>query len=148
MTPLAPDAFASARQFARHMLRGDALRLSSEQGAVSMFTPAIMEAILFRSGRWQIELITMLPGASVPPHRHLRVDSADVLLAGMPAGVVIGGRRIPCVRSRGSLAANLVHVAKGVCHSGGSGEAGAVYLSFQMWDGQPGFISEDWEAEP
>lgn len=139
------NSFPGPRGFARYMLDGDRLLIRPQLDSISIFGGYAIEVILFREACWQVELITMLPGVVVPKHRHNRVDSCDLMIGGTPGCVEIGERAISPLR-RGSLAANLVRVGKGVWHHGKSGKSGAVYLSFQKWDGEPGLISEDWEA--
>lgn len=126
------------------MLRDDRLLIRPELDSIYVFNNYAIEVVLFREACWQVELITMLPGAVVPLHRHNRVDSCDLMLGGTTTGVVIGRKAVSSIR-RGSLAANLVRVGKGAWHGGKPDGKGAVYLSFQKWDGPAGVISEDWE---
>lgn len=137
--------FPGSRAFARFMLRDDRLLIRPLLDSITVFSDYAIEVILFREACWQVELITMLPGAIVPMHRHNRVDSCDLMLGGTTSGVVIGGRRVKPFQ-RGSIPANLVRVGKGAWHRGQPESSGAVYLSFQHWDGEPGLISEDWET--
>lgn len=139
------NTFAGPRAFARFMLRDDRLLIRPQLDSIAVFGGYAIEVVLFRQACWQVELITMLPGANVPMHRHMRVDSCDLMIGGTTAGVVIGGRAVKPFQ-RGPLASNLVRVGKGVWHGGQPEGNGAVYLSFQRWDGEPGLISEDWEA--
>lgn len=134
----------SVKHFARDMLRGDRLCLRPESGLVSG-CDLWSEFILFREGEFQVELITFRPGSVVPRHCHLRSDSCDLWLGGPGSEFEIGGRAGPS-EARGALAANLVAVPAGVWHGGHAGILGAAYLSFQKWDGEPDFISRDWQA--
>ncbi len=134
--------FAGPRAFARHMLReGKWLRPIYDQ--IMTWNRSTMETVLFREGRWQVELIAAMPDASAPMHRHLRCASADLLLNGSVLGTVEGRGFSP---PRGQLAAQLKTIGKGEWHGGSAGSSGFVYLSFQQWDGEPTFISQDWEA--
>lgn len=139
-----PDQFAGARSFARHMLRDDRLPLRPMFDSCSSLPGIALESIVFREGCWQVELVAMLPDAVIPKHRHNRVDSVELVLAGSGCGD-IGGHAIGAVQ-RGRLAAHLIHVPKGEWHEGTAGPNGVMYLSFQRWDGAAALISEDWEA--
>ncbi len=140
---MAPDAFPGPRAFARHMLQGDRLSLRPLYESIMTFRGAIIESILFRESCWQVELIASLPNAGTEVHRHMRCASADLLLNGggidAHGGVEIKG-------PRGPLAAQLKSIAVGKWHGGFSGPAGFVYLSFQQWQGEPTFISQDWDV--
>lgn len=140
------DTFAGPRAFARHMLEGGRLQLRPLVDAVMAFRGRGIESILFRESCWQVELVVAMPSAEAEMHRHLRCASADLLLNGalMPCSTV-EGRDIGAPR-RGELVHQLRTIGKGEWHGGAAGPAGLVYLSFQQWDGQPTFISEDWEA--
>jgi hypothetical protein len=138
------NTFAGSRAFARYMLRDNRLLIRPRLDSIHVFNNYAIEVVLFRESCWQVELITMLPGAVVPIHRHNRVDSCDLMLAGDIDGVVVGGVSVNHFR-RGPLPANLVRVGKGIWHGGSPADHGAVYLSFQKWDGPPGVISDDWE---
>lgn len=138
--------FAGPRAFARQMLAGDRLALRPVLDRIQA-TGEWTELVLYRAGRWQVELVVIRPNVVIPKHRHLRVDSCDVALGG--AGSIEIGQRPsrPFERAmRGAIAANLVRVPKGEWHGGAGGEQGGVFLSFQEWDGEPGFITEDWQA--
>lgn len=138
------NTFAGPRAFARFMLRDDRLLIRPVINSISVFGSYCIEAVLFRDACWQVELVTMLPGAVVPKHRHNRVDSCDLLISGWSPAVVIGGKSVKAVRHE-ALLPNLVRIGKGVWHEGQPERNGAVYLSFQKWDGEPGLISEDWD---
>jgi len=137
--------FAGPRAFAKHML-AEGVQARPFIGPLHAFGGIALEGVLFRDGSWQIELVTLFPHAVVPKHRHLRVDSVDLALGG--DGVVIVGDRLMPPAKRGSLPANLLRIGRGIWHEGSVGANGAQYLSFQQWDGEPGLISEDWQAWP
>lgn len=143
------ETFAGPRAFARHMLKDDRLLLRPHVGDVAI-APApggwAIECVLFREACWQVELVVLTPGVVAPRHRHNRVDSCDLLLAGRPSAITVGDVIRAPAAQRGSLAANLIRIGKGVWHSGEPSN-GAVYLSFQKWDGEPGVIGDDWEQE-
>lgn len=136
------NSFPGPRSFARHMLRGG-LVLRPMYDQIMTYAGTTIETILFREACWQVELIAALPNASAPMHKHLRCASADLLLNGTVSGTVEGRGFSP---PRGPLEAQLKTINKNEWHGGAAGPVGFVYLSFQMWDGDPTFISEDWEA--
>lgn len=138
------DSFPGVRAFARNMLHDDRVPLAPRFDLIRASVYAI-ETVLFRESCWQIELIAMFPNMPVPMHRHNRCDSCELVLAG--SGLVEGHKSVNQYR-RGSLAANLVRIGKGKWHGGAPGEHGAMYLSFQQWDGEPAFITEDFELCP
>jgi hypothetical protein len=135
----------TVRAFARQMLREDRLRLSPLKGSLRAFGSTAFESVMFRDGIWQVEMIHLLPNASIARHRHNRCDSIDLLLCG-EGTAEIDGRPVPGIRTDASLAASLVPVPRGQWHGGGAGEHGCVYLSFQKWTGAADYISSDWEA--
>lgn len=147
-------SFAGPRAFARHMLRDGRLQIRPIVDQIMTFRGSAIETVLFREGCWQIELVSIVPGATAEKHRHLRCSSADLILNGLVNGYV-GGRTIPSQPKRGSMIANLVTIGRGEWHGGTSGLGGGitgiggglVYLSFQQWEGTPTFVSEDWEGE-
>lgn len=139
--------FRGVRHYARHMLEGDRLRLSRGLQAMRCAYQWV-EIVLHRDGPWQTQLNVFLPGAAVPMHRHLRCDSVDITLAGSGLVDVLPWRGVPLANpAHAPLAAQLLPVPRGVWHGGLAGEHGAALLSFQHWaDGEPDFISADWEA--
>ena len=142
---LTTESFAGPRAFARYMLREDRVSLRPLYDRIMTYGGGTLESILFREGPWQVELIAAMPNASAPMHRHLRCASADLLLNGSVRGTVEGRGFSP---PRGPLQAQLKTIGKGEWHGGSAGPQGFIYLSFQQWDGEPDFISEDWEAWP
>ena len=142
MMMLHKDSFAGPRAFARYMLRDGRLDLRPMYDQIMTYNGTTLESILFRESCWQVELIACLPNASAPMHRHLRCSSADLLLNGSVGGTV-GGRGF--APPRGPLEAQLKTIGIGEWHGGSAGHEGFVYLSFQQWDGEPTFISQDWD---
>ena len=140
--PLNAASFPGPRAFARWALRDGRVELRPLYDKIMTYNGTTLETVLFREGCWQIELIAVLPKASAPMHRHLRCASADLLLNGSVSGTVEGRGFSP---PRGPLQAQLKTIGKGEWHGGAAGSEGFVYLSFQQWDGEPTFISQDWE---
>lgn len=139
--------FGGPRAFARYMLEGDRLLLRPQLDQIHHDGRAL-EAVLFREGCWQVEMVVIGPGAEVPVHRHNRCDSVDLLVGG--SGTI---NVDPCVIGRfvgdahkGRLAANLVRVPRGAWHGGKVGPKGIVFISFQQWQGPAQLIGEDWES--
>lgn len=139
---LANMSFSGPRGFARAMLKSG-IPWQPRTGLKWGFQ-GVGECILFREDCWQIELMMMPPGNDIPKHCHHRVSSADLCLGGADSLAVIGQSPRQNVM-RGSLSANLLLLPRDVWHEGHSGNEGAVFLSFQQWIGQPGFIMDDWE---
>jgi quercetin dioxygenase-like cupin family protein len=134
---------AGPRAFARHMLRDQALQLQPVvDGCRSR--GGVTELVLFRDGCWQVSMITMVAGTAIARHRHPRVETVDLLVAGGGRAEVEG--RVFGV-PRGRFGAGLMRVPQGAWHEGHAGPDGVAYLSFQRWaDGAPGFLLEDWQA--
>ena len=135
---------ASARRFAREALRnGLPLAPTGDLRITERWT----ELVLYRDGARQVELVVLQPGVTVPRHKHLRCESADVSLAG--TGVFeIAGRVLDFTHDGQRCGRRLFDVPRDTPHGGASGAGGAAYLSFQVWQGQPGFIADDWEDCP
>lgn len=135
-------SFAGPRAFARYMLHGG-LKLRPMYDQIMDYRGLGLETVLFREACWQVELLAAMPDSAIPMHRHLRCASADLLLNGTVSGTISGrGFSAP----RGPLEAQLKTISIGEWHGGASGPHGFVYLSFQKWNGEPTFISQDWEA--
>lgn len=139
---LTPQSFAGPRAFARHMLREGRIELRPLYDQIMTYAGTTLESVLFRESCWQVELIACMPNARAPMHRHLRCASADLLLNGSVGGTV-SGRQFGAPRGR--LEAQLKTIGKGEWHGGSAGPEGFIYLSFQQWDGEPDFISQDWD---
>lgn len=139
---LTPDSFVGPRAFARHMLRDGRLELRPLYDQIMVFEGTWIETILFRESCWQVELIAAMPNAPARRHRHLRCSSADLLLNGSVLGTV---EERGFAAPRGPLQAQLKTIGVGEWHGGAAGPDGFVYLSFQQWDGEPTFISQDWD---
>lgn len=139
------SSFPGPRSFARFMLRQGVLPLRPLLAEIATFRGSIIESILFRDGPWQVELISAMPHARTEMHRHLRCSGADLVLNGSVSGIV-NGRSLSSPPA-GGLMAQLRTIARGEWHRGEAGDTGLVYLSFQQWhEGEPTFISRDWEA--
>ena len=129
-------------EFARHALVARRLDLR----AVAMRTFGnITCTVLYRSGCWQAELIT-IPGYTVVPlHRHNRVYSCDVMVGGT-VDLVMGGRVTHLVKADELDETRMLQIPRRRWHGGQAGPDGVAFLSFQKWDGVPSFVSDDWEA--
>lgn len=147
MDRLTRESFVGPRAFARWMLRDERLPLRPEGASLIRCDEAAVELILFRDSVWQAALVILQPNVDGRPHRHNRVDSVDVVIAG--GGVV---NVLPTVHRRnvvpatpGELVRQLQRVPKGAVHAGQVGSEGAAFLSFQRWDDEPDFVANDWE---
>lgn len=138
--------YRSAKHFARQMLAGDRLTIAPDYTRMKAMK-GWTEVILLRDENCQVALVTVQPNITVPRHRHLRVDSVDLAIAGHASRFEIDGHWGPRAM-RGPLAANLVAVPAGVAHGGTAAAEGATFLTFQFWDGEPGYASDDWEPCP
>lgn len=143
LNPIHAGSFPGPRAFARWALKDGCVTLRPLYDQIATYNETTLETVLFREAGWQIELIAAMPNASAPMHRHLRCASADLLLNGTVSGTVEGRGFSP---PRGPLQAQLKTIGKGEWHGGAAGPVGFVYLSFQQWDGEPTFISQDWES--
>ena len=142
---LSTNSFPGPRAFARWALDGGRLKIAPDLGRIHADRGLAIECVLFRQACWQVELVTLMPHAQGVMHRHNRCSSVDLALGG--TGVAnIGGRDILQVQ-RGSLLAQLVRIERGQWHVGSAGPQGNMFVSFQQWhDGEPDFISTDWET--
>jgi quercetin dioxygenase-like cupin family protein len=127
---------SEARAFARQMIRSGLPLAPTGRLRIS---PKWTELVMYRDGPRQVELIIVQPGAAVPRHAHLRCDSVDFGLAGAGA-LEVAGHEFAF-----GAAGRLLNIPRDVPHSGLAGQVGAAYLSFQVWQGEPAFIADDWE---
>lgn len=145
---LTPDAFAGPRAFARYMLRDERLQIRPVQALQSMKTGmGATEVVLFREACWQVTLLVLEPNLLVPSHKHHRVDSVDLAIAGDGFANIGSTVRARAVSAAAGLAlmSQLQRVPKGVAHGGSAGPVGGCFLSFQRWDGEPDSVMNDWE---
>lgn len=138
------ESFSGPRAFARWMLIDGSMPIQNDLSRIRAFRGCATEVILFSESCWQVELICVYPGAVIPRHRHLRVDSCELAIGGSAIANIDGAvvNQVP----RGRLCANLIRVPAGAWHGGIAGSQGVVWLSFQHWlDGVPGWITDDWQ---
>lgn len=135
----------SVATFARRMLADDRLLMRPPMDGLR-WADGWGEAILYRDGPWQVELVMLLPGVDVPMHRHMRCESCDVALSG--SGEIVTERfRGPFGRDESRpLARTVLRIPAGMLHGGKAGPSGCLWLSFQRWAGEPAHISEDWQT--
>lgn len=121
------------------------------------FSHGIARVVLHREGRHQAELLLFPPGCAIEPHRHPRVESIDVVVAGSfevhhghPAADGGVARITPIARRSGVSRwfGRTLAIASHRVHSGSAGPLGACVLSVQQWaDGTPPtHIRDDWQA--
>lgn len=145
---LTPDSFAGPRAFARWALQDERLRLRPEPGAELIRCDELaVELILFRESIWQATLIVLQPNVVGRAHRHHRVESIDVVLAGNgTADVLPAFKNYSVAPARpGQLLRSLHRVPRGAVHTARAGPKGASFLSFQQWLDEPDFLANDWE---
>lgn len=106
--------------------------------------------VIHREGQFQTEFVTVMGPGAFPPHRHPRVDSIEVLLAG-DIQFEVDGRvvlhRVP-VDAGNPLVGAKVRVRRNAAHGAKVGSAGAVFLSVQRWDDglQPSSVALHWDG--
>ncbi len=157
-----PPRFETLRSFAKWYLR------DWETGMMPVMIPPAFDrvarlggrfssrrssgCVLFRDGRFQVEMIVFSAGYKIPNHSHPNVDSYDVHLCGNGETYVDGRRMDPVSsdkkRGRHPLVWAL-RLGAGVPHWGMVTEDTA-YLSIQGWRNgiKPSFIVDDWDALP
>ena len=134
---------AELKAFARQYMRGE-VPMKVPADAVRMLVNST-EVVLYRDGQFQVELITLRKGCTVPPHTHPNIDTYEVVLSGDPAAVVSVGKR----RHTSRLISTIAPVPSGVVHGAVMGpDFDMAFLSIQQWHGKaPTFITDDWEGE-
>jgi quercetin dioxygenase-like cupin family protein len=128
---------AELRAFARRYMRGEVPQRVPVD-AVRMLVNST-EVVLHRDGQFQVELITLRKGCTVPPHVHPNIDTYEIALSGSGTATVgahtHGGKSIVAIKA-------------GVLHSAAIGSTDTAFLSIQQWHGvAPTFITDDWEGE-
>ena len=93
---------------------------------------------IFRSGNYQVELISVLPHTEVPNHVHPHMDSYEVYLGGDITFRVDGVSFIP------TKVGEHIRVKSDCPHGGTFGAAGGVFLSVQEWKDGPQSAGTDW----
>lgn len=99
--------------------------------------------VLHRIGRLQAELITLLPGATLPSHVHPFVDSVDLLVDGNVCAFRIGNHNINrFVKGVG------LRIPAWAPHGGTASQAGVAFVSCQRWGTTPSHIGLNWLGAP
>lgn len=100
----------------------------------------VKTGLVGRASPYQIELVSVLPGTVIPPHRHPDVDSIDILVSGDILidvdGVTIAAdysseRRAEFLYGKG------LRISSDAMHGGIAGNQGAFFLSCQRWKTPP-----------
>lgn len=153
---------ASLRDYFTRVWRDKTIALAPPMEGLR-FSHGIARVVLHREGRHQAELILFPPGCSIEPHRHPKVDSLDVVIAG---SFQVGHGGAPGGADNGAGGAGMARITaakrpSGVSkwfgrtlaieshrvHFGNAGPFGACVLSVQEWaEGvPPSHIRDDWE---
>jgi len=92
--------------------------------------------VMYRDGPFQVEMLSVAPNSSLPPHRHPNIDSIEVYMAGEIMFRCDGKENYT----------SELRIRPNVLHDAVSGPSGGVALSFQYWlNGvPPTFVGNDW----
>ena len=102
----------------------------------------VRSVVLYRAAPFQVELFTMLPGdGAVDAHRHPRVDSIEVPIAGELAFVING-------KTHSAVPGSILHVGPKDWHSVDKLPYGSAFYSIQKWDDGtlPSSVGLEWEG--
>lgn len=111
----------------------------------------VSSVVLYRDGRFQVELIMFAPGSSIPEHRHDSIDSCEVLVSG-EIDLFVDGRQVayqgreprPDGVARDAL--KWVPIPHDAYHGGRASSHGGCFLSVQMWRGMdPSHVGLEWQ---
>lgn len=110
----------------------------------------VNSVVLYRDGRYQAELFTIMQSGTFPEHAHPHVSSLEVLIAGRIDFTVRGHPALPTEL----LAKNqpthgfVIGIGAGVTHGGTVHEGGAAFLSLQRWrdDVPVTSVGLDWDG--
>lgn len=105
-----------------------------------------VEFVLFRRGMFQVEQVILFPGFPVPAHAHPNLDTYETHLTGT-GQAWLNGAKLPEPNYRRGPRARRLLIKAGEFHSGEATEP-VVTLSFQKWNIEPTFISDNWIGEP
>jgi quercetin dioxygenase-like cupin family protein len=97
--------------------------------------------LLWHEGEFQVERVTVVPHAHIPPHRHLFADSWEVHLAGSGSAMI--GKRAFRIGSTNRFPA--IWIPRNVWHGGDAGPVGGCWLSVQRWYESPRSLADDWQ---
>lgn len=146
------DVPAELAAFLQSYFSGESIALRPPHAAVR-FVDGLTTMVLYREGRYQVELVLIAPGTIIPEHVHPDVESYEVALAGELEFYVDGrqtgyprtARRDGCSRDLGKY----VPVPADAPHCGRAGAAGASFLSVQLWrEGvAPSSVLINWQGE-
>jgi len=93
---------------------------------------------LFRSGKYQVELLSVLPNTEIPDHIHPNMDSYEVYLGGDIKFRTNGEEVTPTTTGQ------YIRVKPDCPHGGTFGPSGGVFLSIQEWVTEPASAGQDW----
>ncbi len=150
MSDQLPQPSAALAQFLG-ALADHSLPLRAPQYGI-LFDKGVTSIVLYRQGRFQIELIVVAPNCEIPKHTHEDVDTYEMQVSGAMsfevAGIQTGFLREPRENGLHRDFMKYVPIAAGVEHAGNSGPAGAAFLSVQHWlKGDPTHVGMNWTGE-
>lgn len=101
----------------------------------------VIEAILYRSGQFQVQMCTVAGSSELPDHIHPDVDSFEVYVAG---DITFRCRGNFTPQNSGD---DILRIKPDAPHGGSFGDRGGIFLSVQHWlhDVPPDFISRNWQ---
>lgn len=120
--------------------------------------PGVSSDVLFRSGPYQIERVTIAPNTTILAHRHSHFDSWEIVVSGELArvsGIAEGSVNAALSMDWGWMRhGERVKICSQDWHGCRTSGRGAVVLSVQHWrlyflsGTVPTFAGENWEGTP
>ena len=111
-----------------------------DMGEVVTHSEASTSAIIYRSGQFQVQHVIYKPNSEAVDHRHPNVDS--ILIYG--SGDVTFRRNdeepIVCFNT----GQDIMRIKPNDWHGVSFGPRGGSFYAVQHWNGQPGFVIDDW----
>jgi hypothetical protein len=119
------------------------------------FQDGLTATVIFRQGRFQVELVSCAPGMEIPDHVHPNVDSFEIYMGG---GIMFRLNGELLIRKAHAmqktwhgghpLAGTRIRVKPDAPHGAAIGPEGGVFLSIQHWlDREPTTVGDDWRGD-
>ena|SRR5688572_8531235 len=114
----------------------DSIKLRPPYAAV-VHVKGLTSIILFREGRFQVELVICEPGITIPPHVHPDVDSYEVAFSG-PIELHVSGTQVSYFRQarpdgQSRDFGKYVPIPANAPHEAKAGDLGCSFMSIQRW---------------
>lgn len=93
---------------------------------------------LYRSGKFQVELLSVLPNTEIPDHMHPNMDSYEVYIGG---DITF---RAGALELTPTSTGQYLRIRPNCPHGGTFGTSGGVFLSVQEWNISPLSAGQDW----